>query len=321
MGMSLYGVTEKTSAYTRTPIPNKKKQDNTMQLIDGKATAATIKAEIAARVEEIVKDGGRRPHLVAILVGHDGGSETYVKNKVLACEACGFQSTLLRYEDTVTEEELLQKVHELNEDEAVDGFIVQLPLPKHIDEQRVNEAIDWSKDVDGFTPVNVGRMALGLPSFVSATPKGILELLRRYNIETRGKKCVILGRSNIVGKPMAQLMMQKQWGDSTVTVCHSHSAQLKEECLQADIIVAAIGRPDFLTADMVKPGATVIDVGTTRVPDATRKNGFRLNGDVKFDEVAPLCSYITPVPGGVGPMTICMLMQNTLQAYEQKFAR
>lgn len=292
-----------------------------MQLIDGKATAATIKAEIAARVEEIVKDGGRRPHLVAILVGHDGGSETYVKNKVLACEACGFQSTLLRYEDTVTEEELLQKVHELNEDEAVDGFIVQLPLPKHIDEQRVNEAIDWSKDVDGFTPVNVGRMALGLPSFVSATPKGILELLRRYNIETRGKKCVILGRSNIVGKPMAQLMMQKQWGDSTVTVCHSHSAQLKEECLQADIIVAAIGRPDFLTADMVKPGATVIDVGTTRVPDATRKNGFRLNGDVKFDEVAPLCSYITPVPGGVGPMTICMLMQNTLQAYEQKFAR
>lgn len=292
-----------------------------MQLIDGKATAATIKAEIAARVEEIVKDGGRRPHLVAILVGHDGGSETYVKNKVLACEACGFQSTLLRYEDTVTEEELLQKVHELNEDEAVDGFIVQLPLPKHIDEQRVNEAIDWSKDVDGFTPVNVGRMALGLPSFVSATPKGILELLRRYNIETRGKKCVILGRSNIVGKPMAQLMMQKQWGDSTVTVCHSHSAHLKEECLQADIIVAAIGRPDFLTADMVKPGATVIDVGTTRVPDATRKNGFRLNGDVKFDEVAPHCSYITPVPGGVGPMTICMLMQNTLQAYEQKFAR
>ena len=291
-----------------------------VRLIDGKATAATIKAEIAARVEEIVNAGGRRPHLVAILVGHDGGSETYVKNKVLACEACGFQSTLLRYEDDITEAELLQKVDELNHDESVDGFIVQLPLPKHIDEQRINEAIDWNKDVDGFTPVNVGRMALGLPSFVSATPKGILELLRRYNIETSGKKCVILGRSNIVGKPMAQLMMQKQWGDSTVTVCHSHSAQLKEECLQADIIVAAIGRPDFLTADMVKPGATVIDVGTTRVPDATRKNGFRLNGDVKFDEVAPKCSYITPVPGGVGPMTICMLMQNTLQAYEQKFS-
>ena len=292
-----------------------------MQLIDGKATAATIKAEIKEKVEQIVAQGGRRPHLVAILVGHDGGSETYVKNKVLACEACGFQSTLLRYEDDITEAELLQKVDELNHDESVDGFIVQLPLPKHIDEQRVNEAIDWSKDVDGFTPVNVGRMALGLPSFVSATPKGILELLRRYDIPTSGKKCVILGRSNIVGKPMAQLMMQKQWGDSTVTVCHSHSAQLKEECLQADIIVAAIGRPDFLTADMVKPGATVIDVGTTRVPDATRKNGFRLNGDVKFDEVAPKCSYITPVPGGVGPMTICMLMQNTLQAYEQKYCK
>ncbi len=290
-----------------------------MELIDGKATAATIKAEIKDRVEEIVAKGGRRPHLVAILVGHDGGSETYVKNKVLACEACGFKSTLIRYEDDITEEALLQKVDELNKDEEVDGFIVQLPLPKHIDEQRINEAIDWSKDVDGFTPVNVGRMALGLPSYVSATPKGILELLRRYNIPTSGKKCVILGRSNIVGKPMAQLMMQKQWGDSTVVVCHSHSAQLKEECLSADIIIAAIGRPNFLTADMVKPGATVIDVGTTRVPDATRKNGFRLNGDVKFDEVAPLCSYITPVPGGVGPMTICMLMSNTLQAYESKF--
>ena len=288
-----------------------------MQLIDGKATAATIKAEIKEKVEAIVANGGRRPHLVAILVGHDGGSETYVKNKVLACEACGFKSTLIRYEDDITEAALLQKVDELNRDKEVDGFIVQLPLPKHIDEQRINEAIDWSKDVDGFTPVNVGRMALGLPSFVSATPKGILELLRRYDIPTSGKKCVILGRSNIVGKPMSQLMMQKQWGDSTVTVCHSHSAQLKEECLQADIIIAAIGRPDFLTADMVKPGATVIDVGTTRVPDATRKNGFRLNGDVKFDEVAPKCSYITPVPGGVGPMTICMLMSNTLQAYEQ----
>ena len=288
-------------------------------LIDGKATAATIKAEIKERVENIVAQGGRRPHLVAILVGHDGGSETYVKNKVLACEACGFRSTLIRYEDDVTEAELLGKVDELNRDEEVDGFIVQLPLPRHIDEQRINEAIAWNKDVDGFTPVNVGRMALGLPSFVSATPKGILELLRRYDIPTRGKKCVILGRSNIVGKPMAQLMMQKQYGDSTVVVCHSHSEQLKEECLSADIIIAAIGRPDFVTADMVKPGATVIDVGTTRVPDATRKNGFRLNGDVKFDEVAPKCSFITPVPGGVGPMTICMLMANTLQAYEQKF--
>lgn len=291
-----------------------------MQLIDGKATAATIKAEIKERVEEIVTQGGRRPHLVAILVGHDGGSETYVKNKVLACEACGFRSTLIRYEEDITEAELLSKVEELNKDEEVDGFIVQLPLPHHIDEQRINEAIEWSKDVDGFTPINVGRMALGLPSFVSATPKGILELLHRYHIPTSGKKCVILGRSNIVGKPMAQLMMQKQYGDSTVVVCHSHSEQLKEECLSADIIIAAIGRPDFLTADMVKPGATVIDVGTTRVPDATRKNGFRLNGDVKFDEVAPKCSFITPVPGGVGPMTICMLMSNTLQAYEQKFS-
>ncbi|MBQ0021384.1 MAG: bifunctional methylenetetrahydrofolate dehydrogenase/methenyltetrahydrofolate cyclohydrolase FolD [Bacteroidales bacterium] len=292
-----------------------------MELIDGKATAATIKAEIKEKVEQIVAKGGRRPHLVAILVGHDGGSETYVKNKVLACEVCGFKSTLIRYEDDITEADLLKKVDELNHDDDVDGFIVQLPLPKHIDEQRINEAIDWSKDVDGFTPVNVGRMALGLPSYVSATPKGILELLRRYNIETSGKKCVILGRSNIVGKPMAQLMMQKQYGDSTVVVCHSHSAQLKEECQSADIIIAAIGRPDFVTADMVKPGATVIDVGTTRVPDATRKNGFRLNGDVKFDEVAPKCSFITPVPGGVGPMTICMLMSNTLQAYEQKFCK
>ncbi|MCQ2196491.1 MAG: bifunctional methylenetetrahydrofolate dehydrogenase/methenyltetrahydrofolate cyclohydrolase FolD [Bacteroidaceae bacterium] len=303
------------------PLPTGEGLGKGPQLIDGKATAATIKAEIKEKVEQIVANGGRRPHLVAILVGHDGGSETYVKNKVLACEACGFKSTLIRYEDDITEEALLQKVDELNKDEEVDGFIVQLPLPKHIDEQRINEAIDWSKDVDGFTPVNVGRMALGLPSYVSATPKGILELLRRYNIPTSGKKCVILGRSNIVGKPMAQLMMQKQYGDSTVVVCHSHSAQLKEECLSADIIVAAIGRPDFLTADMVKPGATVIDVGTTRVPDATRKNGFRLNGDVKFDEVAPKCAYITPVPGGVGPMTICMLMSNTLQAYEQKFCK
>ncbi|MBQ0049872.1 MAG: bifunctional methylenetetrahydrofolate dehydrogenase/methenyltetrahydrofolate cyclohydrolase FolD [Bacteroidales bacterium] len=287
----------------------------TFQLIDGKATAATIKAEIKQQVEALVADGKRRPHLVAILVGHDGGSETYVKNKVLACEACGFQSTLIRYEEDVTEGELLEKVAELNHRDDVDGFIVQLPLPKHIDEQRINEAIAWQKDVDGFTPINVGRMSLGLPSFVSATPKGILTLLQRYDIPTSGQKVVILGRSNIVGKPMAQLMMQKQWGDSTVVVCHSHSKQLREECLSADIIIAAIGRPDFLTADMVRPGATVIDVGTTRVPDATRKTGFRLNGDVKFDEVAPKCSYITPVPGGVGPMTICMLMQNTLEAY------
>ena len=290
-----------------------------MQLIDGKATAAKIKEEIAQEVEQIVAAGGKRPHLAAVLVGHDGGSETYVKNKVLACEACGFKSTLIRYEDDITEQELLDCVAKLNADDDVDGFIVQLPLPKHIDEQKIIEAIDYSKDVDGFHPINVGRMAIGLPCFISATPLGIITLLKRYGIETSGKKCVILGRSNIVGKPMAQLMMQKQYGDSTVTVCHSRSANLKDECRQADIIIAAIGRPDFVTADMVKEGAVIVDVGTTRVADATRKSGFRLNGDVKFDEVAPRCSYITPVPGGVGPMTICSLMKNTLAAGKKEY--
>jgi methylenetetrahydrofolate dehydrogenase (NADP+)/methenyltetrahydrofolate cyclohydrolase len=285
-----------------------------VELIDGKATAASIKAEIAAEVANIVAKGGKRPHLAAVLVGHDGGSETYVKNKVIACETCGFKSSLIRFEENVTEEELLAKVHELNDDADVDGFIVQLPLPKHINEQHIIEAIDYRKDVDGFHPVNVGRMAIGLPCFVSATPLGIMTLLKRYNIQTSGKKCVVLGRSNIVGKPMAQLMMQKQYGDATVTVCHSHSATLKEECRNADIIIAAIGKPNFVTADMVKKGAVIVDVGTTRVPDATKKSGFRLNGDVKFDEVAPLCSFITPVPGGVGPMTICSLMLNTLAA-------
>ena len=222
-----------------------------MQLIDGKATAARIKEEIAQEVEQIVAAGGKRPHLAAVLVGHDGGSETYVKNKVLACEACGFKSSLIRYEDDVTEEELLACVDRLNSDADVDGFIVQLPLPKHIDEQKIIEAIDYRKDVDGFHPINVGRMAIGLPCFISATPLGIITLLRRYGIETSGRKCVILGRSNIVGKPMAQLMMQKQYGDATVTVCHSRSKNLKEECRGADIIIAAIGRPDFVTADMV----------------------------------------------------------------------
>lgn len=289
-----------------------------MQLIDGKQTAATIKAEIAQQVADIVANGGKRPHLAAILVGHDGGSETYVANKVLACKECGFTSTLLRFEDDITEQQLLNEVNKLNQDPDIDGFIVQLPLPRHIDEQKVIEAIDYRKDVDGFHPINVGRMAIGLPCFISATPKGILELLKRYNIETSGKKCVILGRSNIVGKPMAQLMMQKQYGDATVTVCHSRSATLKHECRQADIIIAAIGQPKFVTADMVKPGAIIIDVGTTRVPDPTRKKGFRLSGDVKFDEVAPLCSYITPVPGGVGPMTICTLMSNTMLAGQKK---
>lgn len=290
-----------------------------MNLIDGKATAAKIKEEIAQEVEQIVAEGGKRPHLAAVLVGHDGGSETYVKNKVLACEACGFKSTLIRYEDNITEEELLKCVEKLNNDNDIDGFIVQLPLPKHIDEQKIIEAIDYRKDVDGFHPINVGRMAIGLPCFISATPLGIITLLKRYGIETSGKKCVILGRSNIVGKPMAQLMMQKQYGDATVTVCHSHSKNLKEECREADIIIAAIGRPDFVTADMVKPGAVIVDVGTTRVPDASRKSGFRLNGDVKFDEVSPLCSYITPVPGGVGPMTICSLMKNTLAAGKKEY--
>ena len=252
-------------------------------------------------------------------MGHDGGSETYVKNKVLACEACGFKSTLLRFEDNITEAELLECVDKLNKDADVDGFIVQLPLPKHINEQKIIEAIDYRKDVDGFHPINVGRMAIGLPCFISATPLGIITLLKRYGIETSGKKCVILGRSNIVGKPMAQLMMQKEYGDATVTVCHSRSANLKEECREADIIIAAIGRPGFVTADMVKDGAVIVDVGTTRVPDATRKSGFRLSGDVDFENVAEKCSFITPVPGGVGPMTICSLMKNTLAAGKKEY--
>lgn len=283
-------------------------------IINGKETAKTIKAEIKAEVEKMLAAGQRKPHLAAVLVGHDGGSETYVKNKVLACEECGFESTLLRFEDDITEEALLKVVDDLNNDASVDGFIVQLPLPRHIDEQKVIEAIDPRKDVDGFHPQNVGRMAIGLPCFISATPLGILTLLQRYNVETRGKKVAVLGRSNIVGKPMAQLMLQKQYGDATVTVLHSHSQNLAEECRQADILIAAIGQPAFVKEEMVKEGAVVIDVGTTRVPDATRKSGYRLQGDVDYDAVAPKCAAITPVPGGVGPMTICMLMQNTLQA-------
>lgn len=277
--------------------------------------AAQIKQEIAAEVNEILANGGKRPHLAAILVGHDGGSETYVASKVKACEECGFTSTLIRYEADVTEEELLAKVEELNNDADIDGFIVQLPLPKHIDEQKVTEAIDYRKDVDGFHPVNAGRLSIGLPCFLSATPNGIMELLRRYDIDTKGKKCVVLGRSNIVGKPMANLMMQKSLpGDATVTVCHSHTQDIAKECRQADIIIAALGQPHFLKAEMVKEGAVVIDVGTTRVPDSTRKSGFRLCGDVDFENVAPKCSFITPVPGGVGPMTIVSLMKNTLLA-------
>lgn len=286
-----------------------------MTLIDGKAVSEQIKQEIATEVAEIVARGGKRPHLAAILVGHDGGSETYVAAKVKACEVCGFKSSLIRYEADVTEDELLAKVKELNEDPDVDGFIVQLPLPKHISEQKVIESIDYRKDVDGFHPVNVGRLSIGLPCYISATPNGIMELLRRYEIDTRGKKCVVLGRSNIVGKPMAMLMMQKgNPGDATVTVCHSRTQGITEICREADIIIAAMGQPNFVKAEMVKEGAVVIDVGTTRVPDATRKSGFKLTGDVKFDEVAPRCSFITPVPGGVGPMTIVSLMKNTLLA-------
>lgn len=290
-----------------------------MTLIDGKKTAADIKAEIAAEVEAMVSEGQRRPHLAAILVGHDGGSETYVANKVKACEECGFKSTLIRYEDDVTEETLLKTINDLNADDEVDGFIVQLPLPGHISEQKIIEAIDYRKDVDGFHPVNVGRMSIGLPCFISATPAGILELLKRYDIPTKGAKCVVLGRSNIVGKPVANLMMQKGYpGNSTVTVLHSASKNIKEECRNADIIIAALGQPGFVTADMVKPGAVIIDVGTTRVPDSSRKSGFRLRGDVDFDNVAEKCSFITPVPGGVGPMTICSLMRNTLLAAKKE---
>ena len=286
-----------------------------MQIIDGKAIAAEIKKEIAAEVNEIIAKGGKRPHLAAILVGHDGGSETYVAHKVRACEECGFTSTLIRYEDDITEETLLAKVEELNNDADVDGFIVQLPLPKHIDEQKVIEAIDYRKDVDGFHPINAGRLTIGLPCYLSATPHGILELLRRYNIDTKGKKCVVLGRSNIVGKPVANLMLQKGTpGDATVTICHSRTANIEEECRQADIIIAALGQPHFVKENMVKEGAVIIDVGTPRVPTTETKSGFRLMGDVDYPNVAPKCSYITPVPGGVGPMTIVSLMQNTLLA-------
>ncbi|EGJ72431.1 Bifunctional protein FolD [Bacteroides coprosuis DSM 18011] len=286
-----------------------------MTLIDGKAVSTQIKKEIAEEVKEIVAKGGKRPHLAAILVGHDGGSETYVASKVKACEACGFKSSLIRYEEDVTEKELLQKVEDLNKDADVDGFIVQLPLPKHISEQKVIEAIDYRKDVDGFHPINVGRLSIGLPCYISATPNGILELLRRYKIETSGKKCVVLGRSNIVGKPMAALMMQKAYpGNATVTVCHSRTANIAEECKTADIIIAALGQPEFVKAEMVKEGAVVIDVGTTRLPSTKTKSGFKLHGDVDFENVAPKCSFITPVPGGVGPMTIVSLMRNTLLA-------
>ncbi len=286
-----------------------------MELIDGKAIADQVKLEIAEEVKQIKANGGKTPHLAVIIVGHDGGSETYVAHKVKSCEQVGFKSTKLAFEADITEEALLKEIEKLNNDDDVDGFIVQLPLPKHISEQKVIEAIDYRKDVDGFHPINVGRTSIGLPSFVSATPSGIMELLKRYKIETAGKHCVVIGRSNIVGKPVATLMMQKAYpGDATVTVCHSRTKNLKEITLQADIIIAALGSPKFLKADMVKDGVVIIDVGTTRVPSDKTKSGFKLTGDVDFENVAPKCSYITPVPGGVGPMTICSLLKNTLLA-------
>lgn len=290
-----------------------------MVIIDGKETAMEIKQEIAKEVKRMMAAGEKQPHLAAILVGHDGGSETYVANKVKACNECGFKSTLIRFEDDITEDELLQAIDKLNHNDDVDGFIVQLPLPRHIDEQKVIEAIDYKKDVDGFHPINVGRMSIGLPCFRSATPQGILALLERYGIETSGKHCVVLGRSNIVGKPVAQMLLQKDNpGNCTVTVCHSATEDLPRQCRRADILIAAIGQPHFVKADMVKKGVVVIDVGTTRLPSTQTKSGFKLYGDVDFDEVAPLCSFITPVPGGVGPMTICALMKNTLLAAQHK---
>lgn len=284
-----------------------------MILIDGKKTAEDIKGEIAEQVKQMVADGKRAPHLAAVLVGHDGGSETYVAFKIKDCEEVGFRSSLVRFEDNVTEDELIAKVHELNSDPDLDGFIVQLPLPKHISEKRIIEAIDPRKDVDGFHPVNVGRLVLGIPTFLSATPYGIVELLKRYRIPTSGKTCVIVGRSNIVGRPLSILMSQKGV-NATVTVAHSQTKDLEKVCAEADILIAALGSPEFITANMVKEGAVVIDVGTTRVNAPETKSGWRLKGDVKFDEVAPKCSYITPVPGGVGPMTRVSLLLNTVLA-------
>lgn len=293
-----------------------------MQIIDGKMMAARLKEEIAAEVNEMVSKGERPPHLVAIIVGHDGGSEAYVANKEKNCKAVGIKSTNLRYDETISEEELLKEIKRLNEDAEVDGIIIQLPLPRHIDAQKVTEALDYHKDVDGFHPINVGRMAIGLPAFRPATPSGIIELLRRYEIPTKGKHAVVLGRSNIVGKPIATMLMQKaQPGDCTVTVCHSSTPDIKSKCLEADIIVAALGVPGFVKEDMVKEGAVVIDVGTTRVPDPTAKNGSRLHGDVDFENVKEKCSWITPVPGGVGPMTNCILMLNTLAARRGEFPK
>ncbi len=290
-----------------------------MILLDGKKTSADIKEEIALEVRELKNKGNKAPHLAAIIVGNDGASITYVNAKVKACERVGFESTLIRLPNETSEEDLLNEIAILNIDNDIDGFIVQLPLPKHINEQKVIMAIDPNKDVDGFHPTNVGKMALNLPTFISATPFGILELLDRYNVETSGKHVVVLGRSHIVGSPMSILLSQKRKvGNATVTMCHSRTKNLKEITLQADIIVAAIGIPEFLKADMVKDNVTVIDVGITRLADSSRKNGFRLVGDVAFNEVSKKAAFITPVPGGVGPMTIAMLLKNTLLACQRK---
>lgn len=291
-----------------------------MQIIDGKKVAEQMKLEIAEEVKQMKEQGMKTPHLAAILVGHDGGSETYVAHKVKDCAEVGFKSTLVRFEDDVTEAELLAAVQKLNNDSDVDGIIVQLPIPKHISEQKIIEAIDYRKDVDGFHPINVGRTVIGLPSYVSATPFGIVELLRRYKVDTKGKNCVVIGRSNIVGRPMSILLSQKaQPGDCTVTVCHSATPDIASYTAKADIIIAALGKPGFLKASMVKEGAVIIDVGTTRVPAPETKSGFRLKGDVDYEEVAPKCSFITPVPGGVGPMTRVSLLQNTLLAAKKSF--
>jgi methylenetetrahydrofolate dehydrogenase (NADP+)/methenyltetrahydrofolate cyclohydrolase len=288
-------------------------------LIDGKKTAQEIKNEIAARVAEIKLEGGKQPHLAAIQVGEDGASQTYVGAKVKACEEVGFTSTLVRLSTEVSEEELLRTVEDINQNQDIDGLIVQLPLPKHISVDKVTNRIRPEKDVDGFTPANVGRMTLNWPAYVAATPYGIVELLKRYQIETSGKHCVVIGRSHIVGSPMSILMARNGYpGNATVTLTHSRTENLAAICQTADILIVAIGKPEFVTADMVKPGAVVIDVGIHRIADETKKTGFRLIGDVKYDEVAPLASAITPVPGGVGPMTIAALLYNTLQSAEKK---
>lgn len=290
-----------------------------MQILDGKQTSEQIRREIAEQVQAIRQRGGKTPHLAAVLVGNDGASETYVANKIKDCEEVGFDSTVIRLPETATEDELLARIAELNADDSVDGFIVQLPVPRHIDEHKVTLAIDPAKDVDGFCPANVGNLCLGLPTYVSATPNGIMELLARYRIETQGKHCVVLGRSNIVGTPMAILLSRNtDPGNCTLTLLHSRSKDIAEHCRRADILIAAIGKPGFVTADMVKEGAVVIDVGITRVTDETRKSGFRLVGDVDFEQVKDRCSYITPVPGGVGPMTRASLLQNTLKACLRK---